>query len=339
MNDAAPLLLQEAEIPGLVWAYRFDAEGLATPLGAIEEAELDRIDAGYVWLHFNLADMRACRWIAAAERIPAIARAFLLGKDTHQQLRVEGEYLCGAFADIEVELERLTDRVGRVLVVLGPRFLISGRRAPLRGVHAARALIDGGFLAPGSIALLESIVANAADAMGQSATRLIAEIDDIEDRLLDDTVGDERGRLGPIRRTAVRLHRQLLGVLSVLHRIEREGSLAAFPPQFAEAHSRLLQRIEALDHEVVVVQERARLMHDEIDAKLTRETNRHLHTLTILTTLFLPPTLLTGMWGMNLKAVPFADSEIGFWWAAVLCLASSGLTYLFIRRLAKRRRR
>jgi zinc transporter len=337
-GSGAPLL-REPEIPGLVWGYRFDAAGRATPLNTVEEAGLGQFDAGYIWLHFNLADMRACRWIGALDAVPGFARAFLLGKDTHQQLRVEGEYICGVFADIEVEMEKPTERVGRIVVVLGPRYLISGRRAPLRGVQSARTMIDEGMLVPGSVALLEAIVANASDAMGHSAICLIEEIDAIEDRLLDENIGDERGRLGPIRRTAVRLHRQLLGVLSVLHRIEREGSLAAFPPEFAEAHSRLLQRIEALDHEVVVVQERARLMHDEIDAKLARETNRHLHTLTILTTLFLPPTLLTGMWGMNLKPVPFAENEAGFWWAVLLCIASSTATYLLIRYLGKPRRR
>jgi len=337
-HEAAPLL-QEPEIPGLVWGYRFDSHGRASQLTALREADLGELDTGFVWLHFNLSDARACRWIAAAKAMPESARSFLLDKDQHPQLRLEGEFISAVVSDIELDFEQPTDRLGRVMVVLGPRLLISGRRAPLHGLQAARALIERGVPIRGPIGLLEAIVASATDSMGKVASRLVEDVDAIEDRLLDERIGDERLRLGPIRRTAVRLHRQLLGILGMLRRVEQDGSLAAFPADFAQAHSRLTQRIEALDHEVVALVERARLVHDEIDAMLMAETNRSLHTLTILTTLFLPPTVLAGFFGMNLKAMPFADDAMGFWWAVLMSMLSSAATYALIRHLRKARRR
>jgi zinc transporter len=41
-------------------------------------------------------------------------------------------------------------------------------------------------------------------------------------------------------------------------------------------------------------------------------TNNHLHLLSIVTTLFLPPTLVTGLFGMNTKGPPFTENEHGF---------------------------
>ncbi|MGL6063175.1 MAG: CorA family divalent cation transporter, partial [Bradyrhizobium sp.] len=51
------------------------------------------------------------------------------------------------------------------------------------------------------------------------------------------------------------------------------------------------------------------------------------------TMMLLPPTLVTGIFGMNTKGLPLTDVETGFLWAACLLLASSGLAYLIMRRL------
>lgn len=88
----------------------------------------------------------------------------------------------------------------------------------------------------------------------------------------------------------------------------------------------------------MAVQKRARLLHDEFDAKLMAEANRNLHTLTIPTALFLPSTLHAGFFGMNLKAMPYAESDMGFWWAIGPSVVSSAATYALIPYLRACRR-
>jgi zinc transporter len=55
--------------------------------------------------------------------------------------------------------------------------------------------------------------------------------------------------------------------------------------------------------------------------------------LTILATLILPPTLVSGVFGMNTKGLPFADSEEAFFWAATLMAASALAVYPLMRRV------
>ena len=52
-------------------------------------------------------------------------------------------------------------------------------------------------------------------------------------------------------------------------------------------------------------------MQDEIAGRTAAETNRQLFTLSILTALFLPPTLVTGVFGMNTKGLFLGDFEEG----------------------------
>ena len=69
----------------------------------------------------------------------------------------------------------------------------------------------------------------------------------------------------------------------------------------------LIQRLDELDHEVIELRDRARLLQEELGARVAEQTNRHLRLLAVLTALFLPPTLIAGLLGMNLDGAPFAS--------------------------------
>src|SRR5262245_38391433 len=89
---------QPGMIPGLVWAFRFHADGRAEEL-RIDQPIGDHRD-GWLWLHFNLADARACHWLASAADLPASARTLLYSADNHQRLHVEGPCVYGVFTDV-----------------------------------------------------------------------------------------------------------------------------------------------------------------------------------------------------------------------------------------------
>ncbi len=131
---------------------------------------------------------------------------------------------------------------------------------------------------------------------------------------------------------SAKLHRLLSGLRALFHRLERDGTDELIPP-LRLAAGRIAQRLDALDHDIVEMRHRAHLLQEEIAAATAEETNRNLHTLAILTTLFLPPTLITGIFGMNMKGLPFSDMEGAFLWAALIMILSAVCVYLLIRRI------
>ena len=56
-------------------------------------------------------------------------------------------------------------------------------------------------------------------------------------------------------------------------------------------------------------------------------------TLSVLTALFLPPTLVTGLFGMNTKGLPLSDNEDGSTVAIAIAVVSAVAVFLLIRRL------
>jgi len=87
----------------------------------------------------------------------------------------------------------------------------------------------------------------------------------------------------------------------------------------------LRDRGHAAGHDVEHArEERARLLHEEIDTLLTGATNRSMRMLTVISTLLIPPTLVVGAFGMNLGGIPFSRSPSGFALVSFICVVIVG---------------
>jgi len=319
----------DPDFPGLSFAYRF-RDGQAEPLAGRDIAAALAQPGGWVWIHLALGEPYARDWIARAAPLPERARAILLGDDDHQMLEpIEGG-VAGVFADLLRAFAGNTPELGRLHFALTDSLVVSGRRAALGAIQRTLDALGRGKRLPNAMALLEEIVSHFADAVGAVAEELSDTLDAIEEGLLGDAGTDERDKLGPARRTAVRIHRQL-STLRILFRRWSLPNESESQSRIGAAAGRLAQRLDGLDQEVVAIQERARLLQDEIAAKVAAETNRSLFVLTIVTAFLLPPTLVAGIFGMNVSELPFTKGENGFIWAMVVTVVSSALVYVFMR--------
>jgi zinc transporter len=317
-------------LPGLVWAFRLHSDGTA------EALPTDRpIEAGHdgrLWLHFNLADGRVRPWIASSS-LPPLARDLLLSKDTFQQLHVIDNCVYGVFSDLVRDIESPTEETAYLRFAMTERLLVSARHQALCSADATRRVLEGGYRVQNVAALLEKIVDEVADTLDRMADKIGQDIDSVEERILADDVKPEmRGRLGKLRRTCVRLHRQLTGLRVLFHRLDQKNTDDL--PEALRLHAgKLAQRLDGLDHDIVELRERSRLLEEELRFKNEEQTNKHLHTLSIVTSLLLPPTLITGIFGMNTKGLPLTDVDEGFLWAAALMACSVALAWYFMRRM------
>ncbi|WP_375409654.1 CorA family divalent cation transporter [uncultured Methylobacterium sp.] len=337
------LLTDDAALPGLLFAMCFDRHGVGHPVTS--GAELPGLDAegeGFVWLHVDLIDARVEGLIAQGRLGPSRLAAATFARDGHQRVVTEDSALGLVIADRERDFGgSVSDEPsGRLHCVLGERYLVSGRRHATACAEAARDTVLSGLIATSPARVLELFVGNVVGAIEASALRISEELDAIEDRILDEAGADEIRPLAPIRRQAVRLRRQLAGLGAVFHRLEAEteDEGAALPEAVVAMASRIVQRLDSLDRDMAVLAERSRLLQDEIAGRTAAETNRQLFTLSVLTALFLPATLVTGVFGMNTKGLFLGDFENGSTIALGIGALSALAVFLVIRRLGLSRR-
>lgn len=324
-------MLDILDAHGLVCGYRVDASGEmdAIEWDAIDAAVAD--DTALVWLHFDQADARAREWIAGSDRIPAAGKAILLGTDTHMRIESAGPGLCGVVGDLHHEFARNSDQLDVLRLYLDNHCLISARRQPLAAVDKLRRSIGDGLKVERPIALVTQFLHHVTDTLGDLILELAGNVDVLEEAVLEGNAARPGEELGRIRRTAARLRRHMVPQQHAL-----VGLLSRLPPWIEDVDAGKLrsaiERLGALGHDLDLVQERARLLAEQASARLIEATNRNLYILSIVTTIFLPITLISGIFGMNLGGLPGAQDPMGFWYGIGTMVVTGVVTVVLLRK-------
>ncbi len=317
-------------VPGFVCAYHFSAAGAGTALPESAAAEAVASQDGWVWLHLNLSDWRCRRWLGDMLGLPREIITEFADQPARQQVSAWQDVLFGHLADFLREFDSDSTEFAWLHFILGRRVLVTGRARAVQSAERIRTLISAGFAFSGPDALLSRLLEHYTDSLDGALHRLNDELEAIEDHVLDERHRGERQHLMLTRRETAQLHRHMRAMRRALQTAERAS--IPTPQGFAVTAARLAQ----LDQDFDEMEHRARFFHDEIDAKLAAETNKQLFILSALTAAFLPPTLVAGLFGMNVGGLPFAGQHWGFWGAVGLSVMSSGAVILYLRFIGRR---
>ena len=201
----------------------------------------------------------------------------------------------------------------------------------MQSAHALKRKVETGGEYETSADLFEAMLTEIAEAIGRVASRTAERLEDVEDRVLSTTVSDERATLLALRREVARYARLATSLRAVVGRLD-QASGAALPANCHNLTVRLAQRAASLHADIHFLSDHARMLTDEVSAQVSDEANRNLFTLSVLTALLLPPSLVTGFFGMNTKNLPFADSEFATVFATAIAVGAALCVYLIMRR-------
>lgn len=326
-------IFEIADTGGMICGFRLRANAAPEDVQWNVDAAPDTFPAAggdALWLHFNLVDTRADRWVAHSPHIPEAARELLLDSDPRIRLEPLGNGLVGVLGDLHHDFEADPDGFGVLRLYLGERLVISGRRHPLQSSDRLRHELRAGEALGSPIQWLAHLVQHMAETFGKAVGDLNETVDEVEDRILQGRVADEGKELGRVRRLLARLRRQLGANRQAL--IHARSRLPAWCVEADITQLRLaIERLDATAQDLELVQERARLLQEEIAGRLNEATNRNLYLLSIITAVMLPITLITGMFGMNVAGLPWLQDPVGFWKVTLLMAVVAAGTLLALR--------
>jgi zinc transporter len=286
-------------------------------------------DSGPVWLHFNLADARAQQWLANCERLPAAARDRLLSDDRHIGLRAAGSGLAGLLGDVGYEFESDPEHLGLLHVYVDEHWIVTARTHPLKVADQLRREFLEGAIAPTPLFVLIRFAEELGELFDSIAITQADLVDDIEDSVLKDRGRREGGDLGRVRRLVARLRRHVAAQRQALAQVVHR------PPRWSgeeeiEQLRRAFERTEVVAQDLEATQERARLLQEEISNSLGEATNRNLYVLSIVTAIFMPITLVTGIFGMNVGGLPWLTEDGGFIRVMVVMVLTAVITLVVL---------
>ena len=320
-----------AEDEGLICAYLLDGKGGGRMMGWAEIASW-RAQDGVLWVHLDRAAPDAKRWLQADSGLdPLVAGALLAEEVRPRELRIEDALLVvmrGVNLNPEADPE---DMVGIRIWLEGTRIVTVRHRRLMAISDLREALATGrGPTDPGQFLVMLS--ARLIERMGPVIDELVDQVDRLEDTVVTAHSAELRGALGSLRRQAIALRRYLAPQREVMVRLAMEQTswLGADDKAYLrEVSDRTTRFVEDLD----AARERAGVVQDELNSRISDQMNRTMYLLTVVAAVLLPPSLLTGLLGVNVGGMPGVDHPMSFAIVVVLIVALAVVELVVLRRL------
>lgn len=319
-----------ALLDGLAWGYHFSESGAAELIQGVALRDALERQESWLWLNFDLADPRSKAAIESLPNLPPAAVAMLLSTDDRQHIDSFGQVIGGVVADFERDSMDVR-RVVRWQFVMAPHLFVSARRLPGHTLHQLHQDLQSGRSLPDVLHLFDALIHEFTTATSIILNDIANRLDVMEEQLLDQReVGSEA--LGLARRRLVRLHRQAIPMRAVLIHLLTER------PDWFTDHAvadcqRVAERLDSLADDLEALQERAHALQEELKGREAEKTNQRLTVLSVVSALLLPPTLITGIFGMNVDGLPFRETPEGFLITCALMVVSTVIMLIILRRI------
>lgn len=273
----------------------------------------------FIWLHFNLTDTSAEKWMQANLSLPPEFFEALRVGSRSTRIEDASDNLIAVINDVAFEFSFDPSEIASLWVNVSERVAVSARVLPLRSIDRLRLAVKDGAHISSSVELLTHLINDQGDVLVGIVRDATLQVDRIEDSLLVGRLRQKRADLGTLRRVLVRLQRLLAPEPGALFRLLRQ------PPPWITAHDldelrQSTEEVSLVISDLAALQERIKLLQEEMIAKVGEQTNRSLFTLTVVTVLALPINIIAGLLGMNVGGIPLADNPHGFLVIAVIVL-------------------
>jgi len=216
---------------------------------------------------------------------------------------------------------------------IGADFLITHYRLPFKALGQTwrRVESDPHLLAKGPAFVAHAIIDSLVDEFLPLMESLDAEVDRIEEKILADSSPELMERIFRMKHSLHRIRRVGLHQKALL--LEMADGRYELVPEAVRPFFR-----DVYDHMVRVVdlnEVYRELMSASLDAYLgvqSHKLNEVMRVLTIFSTVMLPLTFITGLYGMNFDELPYMHQDWGFTGAVIVMVSVAVTMVIFFKR-------
>jgi magnesium transporter len=323
--------------------YRDGQRQNTGPLALDQAAELCSEDNGFVWLglfepdEYELTDVQ--------KRFGLHDLAVEDAQSFHLRPKIErydnGGVLFAVFRTARYVEDREEVDMGEVSVFLSRRFIITVRQGVASDLHGARMRLEERpeLLKEGSFAVLWAILDTIVDGYAPVIEGLESDVEEVEGTVFSGAAAPTE-RIYLLRREATDFYRAVHPLLAPLEALER-GTYVQVSHELGQFFRDVNDHLKLVNEEVIalrdvlatILQANMAVISNQQNEISVRQ-NETMKQLTLVATIFLPLSFITGFFGMNFG---WLTGDIGsFWVFAVYGLGSLVLSavviYMWFRR-------
>jgi zinc transporter len=310
--------------------YQLDAAEKPRPVQAETVAPSDQ---RLIWLHLNGRSHDTKKILKDQLHIDAIVVKALLAEETRPRLEeAEGKSLL-ILRSVNFNPGPEPEDLVSIRLWVSDRLIVSVGRRKSRAVADITDKIKSGMGPRTTGEFISQLCVALGDAFEPALQELENTTDGLEYMPIEHTTPALRDDLSNLRKQATLFRRHIApqrDVISRLCRSQQAWMKTSDLWSLQESHDRATRFIEDLD----ALRERTQILQDEIYSALSARLNRNIYMLSIISAVFMPLTFISGLLGMNLSGIPFAESPKAF---AVVCLGLFSLSFFILYALKRLR--
>ncbi len=297
----------------------------------IEVKEALTCSADLVWVHLSTNAEHAQTWLRDQAKLQDYVVDALTATETRPRCEAIGD---GAFLNLRGRSDETLDTTDllasvRIWAIKGHVFSVT--RKPLIAVAEVEKMVERGEVRdPGD--LIAAFATAITTDLDPDVAGLGDQLDDCEEQLDAERVFELRRTVSKVRVAAIGYKRFLNPQRAALDK------LAALPGDWLADDDRLhlaaaADRAARMAEELESIRERSALIHETLTDLRAEQLDTRGLVISIAAMVFLPLTFLTGLYGMNVAHLPYAQEPWAFDAICGICAAlSAGVVIYFMQR-------
>ena len=271
-------------------------------------------DGGHVtWVDFNTSDAEGHSWLLTQSSLSEHVKSLLLEPKKVIRRETLEHGLFVSFCDINPTRRAEDEGPIWIGLLIEHDRVITARSATVMAIEEVRKDVQLGKGPETPLDFLACLVLGIRDRLETIITDLSEETDGLEDKILaHDADKPPLEALNTIRRKVFYIRRYLVQFQNVLKLIVSDPAI-----HISKKENRTLTGVtELFGHYLDSIEDcrgRAQLLYDHIQSQLSQTMASTSYNLTLVATVFLPLTFITGLLGMNVLGIPDSHNPWGFW--------------------------
>lgn len=324
----------------VITLIEYDAvEMTERPLTGVELAALDfsayKNSPKKIWLNVHgLSDASLIKLVGDLFNLHPLVQEDILNTEQRPKVDEFDDYVFLETLSFHYERDTMSVASEQISMVLGRNFLLTFQerstgifepvRQRLRGMHAHMCELGVDYLA---YSLLDSVV----DRYFKVLEDVGDESEALEEVLLRKPTNTELHSIHQLKHVSIELRRAVWPLREVINSLTRNENSFFTPetmPYLRDVYDHTVNFIESLES----IRDSLSGMMDIYMASVSNRVNLEVRALTVVAMLFMPATLIAGIFGMNFHEMPWLDEQDGFWWAVGLMVGIALLMILIFWR-------
>lgn len=316
-----------------VYAYR---NGETTTADRIDPSWLDPASAASLWVDLvEPTPEEAKQVLEDTFHFHPLSIEDALSRKQFPKIESYVQYLYVVLHGIDFQVQEHWFATQDVDFFLGERYLVTVHDGRSRSIQTLKELCQHHtrILEEGPTALMHRIVDSMVDNYQPELDGLEQEMDALEERAVIAAGENLMRPILDVKRDLATLRRVLIPQRDAVGRLARR-EFPMISDEMAYRFRDVYDHLVRYSDEATMFQDRMTGILEGYLSAISNRLNVVMKVLTVMSTVFLPLTVLTGMWGMNVPLPHFPGGDrLQFWWVfAIMAVISGVMLFLFRRK-------